>query len=64
MSDETSTQANMLAAFPLTTARDRRWWSHWCSLGSTDIPTNFFARPLKNGAVDIPYTPVASMATG
>ena len=23
----------MLAAFPLTTARDRRWWSHWHSLG-------------------------------
>ena len=23
----------MLAVFPLTTARDRRWWSHWHSLG-------------------------------
>ena len=26
--DQTRTQANMLAAFPLTTARDRHWWSH------------------------------------
>ena len=27
-SDQTRTQANMLAALPLTTARDRLWWSH------------------------------------
>ena len=27
--------------------QDRRWWSHWCSLGSPKIPTSFFARPLK-----------------
>jgi len=47
----------MLAAFPLTTARDRRWWRHWHSLGSPDTSTSFFARPLKKGAVDLPYTP-------
>jgi len=39
----------MLAAFPLTTARDRRWWSHCRSLGSPDISTRVFARPLKKG---------------
>jgi len=48
----------MLAAIPLTTARDRCWWSHWRSLGSPDASTSFFARPLKKGAVDLPYTPV------
>jgi len=31
----------MLAAFPLTTAKDRPWWSHWRSLGSPDISTSF-----------------------
>jgi len=36
-------QTNMLAVFPLTTARDRCWWSHWCSLRSSDISTSFFA---------------------
>jgi len=54
----------MLAAFPLTTARDRRWWSHWHSLGLPDTSTSFFARPLKKGAVDLPYIPVVSIATG
>jgi len=54
----------MLAAFPLTTARDRRWWSHWHPLGSPDTSTRFFARPLKKGAMDLPYTPVVSIATG
>ena len=39
----------MLAAFPLTTARERRWWSHWHSLGSPDTSTSLFARPLKKG---------------
>jgi len=53
----------MLAAFPMTTARDRRWWSHWHSLGSPDTSTSFFARPLK-GAMGLPYTPVISIATG
>jgi len=33
---QTYTQANMLTAFPLTTARDIRWWSHWRSLGLPD----------------------------
>ena len=28
-SDQTCTKANMLAAFPLTTARDRHWWNQW-----------------------------------
>ena len=37
----------MLAAFPLTTARDMRWWSHYRSLGSPDMSTSFFARKLK-----------------
>ena len=46
--DQTCTQANVLAVVLLTTAKDRRWWSHWCSLGSPDI-TSFFARPLKRG---------------
>jgi len=49
------TQANMLAAFSLTTARDRHWWSHWRSLGSPDTSTSFFVRPLKKGEVDLPY---------
>ena len=40
----------MLAVFPLTTARDRRWWSHWRSLDSPDASTSFFVRPLKNGS--------------
>ena len=39
----------MLTAFPLATARDRCWWSHWCSLGSPDTSTSFFVRPLKKG---------------
>ena len=41
----------MLTTFPLTTsARDKRWWSHSCSLGSPDISTTFFARQLKKGS--------------
>ena len=47
--DKTFTQANMLAAFPLITASDMRWWSHWRSLESPDTSTTFFARPLKKG---------------
>ena len=35
--DQTCTQANIVAAFPLITARDRRWWSHWHSLGPADM---------------------------
>jgi len=56
----------MLAAFPLTMARDRRWWSHCdCrSLGSLDMSTSFFAKQLKKRAVDLPYTPVVLIATG
>jgi len=54
----------MLAVFPLTMARDRHWWSHCCSLESPEMLTSFFARQLKKGAVDLPYTPVVSMATG
>jgi len=42
--------------FCLTTARDKRWWSHCCSFGSPDISTSFFARQLKKWAVDLPYT--------
>jgi len=54
----------MLAALPLTTVRDRCWWSHWHSLGLPDTSTSFFARPLKKGAVHLPSTPVVSIATG
>jgi len=54
----------MLAALLLTTVRDRHWWSHWRSLGLPDISTSFFVRPLKKWAVDLPYTPVVSIATG
>jgi len=63
-SHQTCTQANMLAVFSLTTARDRRWWSHCPSLGSPEMSTNFFAKQLKKGAVDLPYTPVVSIAIG
>jgi len=31
----------ILAAYPLTTARDRHWWSHWRFQGSPDISTSF-----------------------
>jgi len=63
-SDQTCTQANMLTVFPLTMARDRRWRSHCPSLGLSEMSTSFFARQLKKGAVDLPYTPVVSIATG
>jgi len=46
----------MLAVFPLTMVRDRRWWSHCPSMGSPEMSTSFFARQLKKGAVDLPYT--------
>jgi len=48
----------MLAVLPLTTARDKHWWSHCHSLVSPDILTSFFARQLKQGTMDLPYTPV------
>ena len=48
-SDQTCTQANMLVVFSLTTARDRRWWSHRRSLGSPEMSTSFFARELSTG---------------
>jgi len=44
MSDQTCTQAKMLAAFPLTTARDRRWWRHWRSLGVTRHINKFLCK--------------------
>ena len=45
-SDQTCTQANtlLLAVFPLTTARDRRWWSHCPSLGSPCLSTSTVSR--------------------
>jgi len=46
----------MLAACPLTTAKNMRLWSHCHPLGSLNISTSFFARQLKKGAVDLPYT--------
>jgi len=54
----------MLAAFPLTTGRDKRRWSHCHSLGSLDLSTSFSARQLNKGAVNSPYTAVVSTATG
>jgi len=33
-------------------------------LESPDTSTSFFVRPLKKGAVDLPYTPMVSIATG
>jgi len=54
----------MLAVFPLTTARDRRWCSHCPSLGSPEMSTSFFARQLKKGAVDLPYTPGITLNGG
>jgi len=54
----------MLAVFPLTKARDRCWLSHCRFLGSPEMATSFFAGQLKKGAVDLPYTPVVSIATG
>jgi len=47
----------------LTTARDRHWWNHCHALGSPEISMNFL-RQFKKGAVDLPYTPVVSIATG
>jgi len=41
----------MLAVLPQITAKDRCWWNNCRCLGSPDIPTNFFARLLKKGAV-------------
>jgi len=48
----------------MATARDKHWWSHCRSLGSPEMSTSFFARQLKKGAMDLPYTPVVSIATG
>ena len=45
-SDQTCTQANMLAVFPLTTAWDRRCWSHCHALGLPEMSTSFFSRQL------------------
>jgi len=60
---QTCTQANILAALPLTSARDKHWWSHCRSLGPPDMSTSLFARQLKKGAVNLPYTPVFSIDT-
>ena len=51
-SDHPCKQANMLAAFPLTIAKYKRWWSHCHFLGLPDISASYFARQLKKGAVD------------
>jgi len=48
-SDQTCTQANMLAVLPLTTARHRHWCSHFRCLGSPEMSMSFFARQLKKG---------------
>jgi len=53
----------MLAVFPLTTARDKRWWSHCHYPGSPEMSTSFFPRQLEKGPVDLPYTPVVSIAS-
>jgi len=62
-SEKTCTQAYMLVAFPLTTARDKCWWKHCHSLGSADISTSFFARQFKKGEADLLYAPLVSIAT-
>jgi len=49
--DQTCTQANMLVAFPLTTARDKCWWNYCYSLELPDISTTSFARLIKKGVV-------------
>jgi len=54
----------MLVVFPLTMARDRHWWSQCRSLGSPEMSRSYFARQLKKRAVDLPYTPAVSIATG
>jgi len=62
----------MLAVFPLTTARETgAGGATVCHsfLGWPEMSTSFFARQLKKGAVDLPYTdstpsPVVSTATG
>jgi len=52
-SDPTCTyRPNMLATFPLTTARDKCWWSHCRSLGSPNISASFFERQLNKRVVD------------
>jgi len=48
----------MLAVFPLTTARDKRWWNHCFSLGSPGISTSIFARQLKSRAGLVIHTSV------
>jgi len=48
----------------LTTAKDKRLWSQWRSLGSPGISTSFFAGHSKKGTVDLLYTSVVSIATG
>jgi len=54
----------MLAAFPLTTGRNKRLWYHCHSQESPYISTSFFTRPLKKGLVNLLYVPVVSIATG
>ena len=39
----------ILAALPLTTATDNRWWSHCQSLRSPNMSTSSFVRQLKKG---------------
>jgi len=48
----------MLAAFLLTTARNRCWWSHCRSLESPDISMSFFVRLLKKGVANLPYSKI------
>jgi len=48
----------MLASFPLATARDR----HVMLPGVTRHISKFLHEATQNGAVDLPYTPVVSIA--
>jgi len=55
----------MLAAFPLTTARKKCWWSHWHYLEASDIYQQVSLRGFsKKGWLVLPYTPVVSIAAG
>jgi len=54
----------MLAVFPVTTARDRHWWSHCHSLGSPLNVNEFLCKIAQEGGNGLAYTPVVSIATG
>jgi len=54
----------MLAAFPLTTARDKALVEALSLPGVTRHINMFLCKVEEKGAVDLSYTPVVSIATG